>query len=75
MNEEEKAEELIQKMFNLIPIKRGGLESFLSAKHCALLCVNEIIATCPQKENEIFAVSKGMKYWEKVRKNIDKAKF
>lgn len=42
------------------------------AKRCALICVDEIIATCPQKENEIFAVSKGMKYWEEVKAELEK---
>lgn len=48
------------------------VKDFEMAKQCALISVSEVIATCPQKENEIFAVSKGMKYWESVNKSINK---
>ena len=37
---------------------------------CSIICVNKILATCPQKENEIFSVSKGMKYWEDVKTEL-----
>jgi hypothetical protein len=45
---------------------------FDTAKQCALICVDEIIKTCPQKENEIFAISKGLKFWKEVKKEIEK---
>ena len=44
----------------------------LIAKQCALICVDEIIKTCPQKEKEIFAISKGLKFWKEVKKEIEK---
>jgi len=40
------------------------------AKQCAIICCDEIILTCPQKENEIFAISKGVKFWQDVKTAI-----
>lgn len=42
------------------------------AKQCAIICVDEILKTVPQKENEIFGISKGMDYWEKIKQAIEK---
>lgn len=33
--------------------------------------VDEILKTCPQKENEIFGISKGMKYWQEVKQHLE----
>ena len=46
------------------------VKSKATALTCSIICVNKILATCPQKENEIFAVSKGMKHWEDVKTEL-----
>lgn len=46
------------------------IKSREKALTCSVICVNRILATCPQKENEIFSVSKGMKYWEDVKTEL-----
>ncbi len=46
------------------------IKSKATALTCSIICVNKILATCPQKENEIFSVSKGMKYWEDVKTEL-----
>ena len=74
MTPKEKANEIANNMYNgsvFSKTKQEHLEELENAKRCALVAVNEIIATCPQKENEIFAVSKGMKYWADVKKEVE----
>lgn len=44
--------------------------SKVQAIQCALICVDEILSTCPQKENEIFGISKGIEYWQSVKKEL-----
>ncbi len=46
------------------------VKSKATALTCSIICVNKILETCPQKENEIFAVSKGMKHWEDVKTEL-----
>ena len=48
---------------------RELVEKF-STKEDALRCIDEIIKTCPQKENEIFGISKGIKFWQEVKKEM-----
>lgn len=81
MEAKEKAQELVNKFREAIykgqiftddfnPIReRNHIER---AKSVAIICVNEILDTCPQKENEIFGVSKGIKYWQSVKAEIEK---
>ena len=33
----------------------------------ALICVDKILETAPQKENEIFGISKGVEFWQEVK--------
>lgn len=40
------------------------------AVQCALICVDEILSTCHQKENEIFGISKGIEYWQSVKQEL-----
>lgn len=37
---------------------------------CSLMMVNKVLETCPQKENEIFGISKGLKFWEDVKTEL-----
>lgn len=69
MTPKEKAEEIVEKyrqVFRYVNRKAMMFES----KQCAIICVEEILNTCPQKENEVFGVSKGIEYWIKVLKEI-----
>jgi hypothetical protein len=46
------------------------IKSKQTALTCSIICVNRILATCPQKENEIFGISKGLKHWEQVKTEL-----
>ena len=52
-------------------LKVGALD-IDEAIECALITVNEILKTCPQKENEVFGISKGIEYWKEVETEIRK---
>lgn len=67
MSPKEKAKELVKRYRGF-----GSPNEHISSKQCALICVNEILKTVPQKENEIFGISKGLKYWQEVKQEIEK---
>lgn len=81
MTAEEKAFHLVEKMYNTdnchkkhIPNNRycdcSEINWFQSIQ-CAIVAVDEIMKTCPQKENEIFGISKGFKYWQEVKQHLE----
>jgi hypothetical protein len=65
MNAKQKAENLINSMFDAICNKKEReLEFFKKrAKQCALICVGEVLIACP-----IFAIE----YWQSVKEEINK---
>lgn len=70
MTPKEKAKDIYDKIYQEIDHQDNywGVEE--QAKTISKILIDEVIATCPQKENEIFAVSKGIKYWVNVKKQI-----
>ena len=82
MTPKEKAEELIDKCYQLFPLKmdvitiRGNLtweyDNWKQAKQCALIAVDEIINAKPCKILKISGVRYNDKYWQEVKQEIEK---
>lgn len=76
--EEEKARELVERFMVYAYDSHKGYKDIKvrteCSKQCALICVEEIIITVPQIDNEIFGVSKGLDYWNQVKQAIKEFK-
>jgi hypothetical protein len=71
MTPKEKAEELVDKMhYNWRYDDYYGL-SWILAKQCALIAVDEIINTHLLSEKDIFGIHP-VDYWQEVKKEIEK---
>ena len=64
MTQKEKAEELVDRLYGCAEINR------YEAKRCALVAVDEILFAL--KYNLDGATSGSVKYWKKVKQEIDK---
>ena len=69
MTQEDKAKELINKMYQVDDIMGNYPMCFDTAKQCALIAVNEIIKA---KKLDFGIMSLDYKYWEKVKLEIEK---
>jgi hypothetical protein len=68
MTPKEKAEDLVNKMYNQIQPDELG-KDYNSAKQCALIAVDELIIEKNKWENGSFYTSK---YWDYVKQEIEK---
>ena len=77
MNYKEKAEELVEKFFSVIPVPdydeyENPLKTHKErAKQCALICVDEIIKTFIPKSNKKYKCDE-IDYWQQVKTEIEK---
>jgi hypothetical protein len=69
MTPKEKAEELLRKYYTFGINKEGQTLSWLEAKQCALICVDEIL----QSHYVVFVGIKSStyNYWEEVKNEIE----
>lgn len=75
MKPKQEAKELVNEFIHNSRYFEDGIkfsENAEAAKQCALICVDKILETCPEKENEIFGISKGIEYWQEVKQEINK---
>jgi hypothetical protein len=74
MNYKEKAEELVEKFFSVIPVP--DYDEYVNplkthkerAKQCALICVDEIIGSVKYT----FPSAEFLNYWQQVKTEIEK---
>ena len=64
MEAKEKAEQLVNKMFNWIA--GGSVIEYESAKECALIAVDEILSIIDEEEQY-----RAYKYWQEVKREIE----
>ena len=75
MTPKEKAKELINKYWITINEIELDFISWNQAKHCALICVNEIIISLTQygkDSNELQNMDRELNYWNEVKQEIEK---
>jgi hypothetical protein len=72
MNEKEKANQIILKFEKLLYNKFTTNDEWVKCVECALICVNEIILANPHSNPFNTDVFSTIKYWEKVKNEIDK---
>ena len=64
MKAKEKAEQLVNKMFNWI--EGGSVIEYESARECALIAVDEILSIIDEEEQY-----RAYKYWQEVKQEIE----
>lgn len=64
MEAKEKAEQLVNKMFNWI--EGGSAIEYESARECALIAVDEILSIIDEEEQY-----RAYKYWQEVKQEIE----
>jgi hypothetical protein len=69
MSPKEKAEELVTKMY--VNQWRNNTMEYKTAKQCALIAVDEIIANI-EPSVSMDVISASIKYWEQVKQEIEK---
>jgi hypothetical protein len=69
MSPKEKAEELVTKMY--VNQWRNNTMEYKTAKQCALIAVDEIIANI-EPSVSMDVISARIKYWEQVKQTIEK---
>jgi hypothetical protein len=69
MTPNQKADELIRKYYTWGINKEGQTLSWLEAKQCALIAVEEILKTYDSKD---LIYPKEVNYWQEVKKEIEK---
>lgn len=73
LSPKEQAEELIQSMYNFIPLKTvDGKSEMLAAKYCARVACHEIKAQLCDISEEIGDVVQVIKYWDQVLDETDR---
>jgi len=68
MTAQNKAKKLIEKFYPHVQWKLGQEDCLSRAKQCALIAVDEILNTIEQ----IFETFEERKYWQEVKKEIEK---
>ena len=63
MTPKEKAKELVETYYTFIDFNEVYQPSSKSAKQCALICVDEVIASC---------FHPNLEYWQEVKQEINK---
>jgi hypothetical protein len=71
MTPKEKAEELVDKYYNLFSVKLENTICVYEAKHCALIAVDEIINANPHSNPLNTESYSTMKYWQEVKHEIE----
>jgi len=76
MTPKEKAKELVEKMYGSTPVRNSKYlisQDKITAKQCALICVQQIILSNPQSNPfNNWHIKSTMDYWEEVRTEIEK---
>jgi hypothetical protein len=68
MTPKEKAEQLVHRMMYKIQWQKEKYHTLMEAKECALIAVDEILDAIEQ----IFETFEERKYWQEVKKEIEK---
>jgi len=72
MTPEKKANELVDKMYEVDDIYSYGEVSRYVAKQCALICVDEIIQTDPMIQWGGIGYAPNDDFWQEVKTEIEK---
>ena len=72
MTAKEKAKELVRVYFNEVSDANPLEDILVSAKQCALICVDEILKNQPYDIYAIDQCNNLTKYWQEVKQKINK---